>query len=144
MIIEALLGKLEKVQGNGPRWRAICPGHESKHQTRSLSIFEPEPDKILLHCHAGCSVQEVAAAVGIELADLFPSRVDEDGVVRRRERRPWRASVVIQALRGELAVAWVLLSDVASAQPHSAEDRARAGVAQERIRHFMDELEHAR
>ena len=47
---------------------ALCPAHDDKNP--SLSIAERN-QKILLHCHAGCSIEAVLAKLGIEARDLF-------------------------------------------------------------------------
>lgn len=142
MSVEVLLSRLDKVKGTGPRWRALCPAHESKNQSRSLSIFEPEPGRTLLHCHAGCSVHDVTAALGIDLADLFPKQFADDQR-QRRERKPWRTSDIVGALRAELLVAWVAVNDVADGKTIDSADRVRAGVARQRIAHLLQELERA-
>lgn len=80
---------------SGAGWMARCPAHEDR--SPSLSIRE-ENRKILFHCFAGCTVDEVCAAAGIRVRDLFfdgqpfqpkPPRL------REAERR-------IGALRGHL------------------------------------------
>lgn len=141
-MISELLGKLDGLQGSGPRWRSICPSHESRHATRSLSIYEPDAGRVLFHCHAGCSVDEIMDALGIDLSDLFPPRTD-DGKPPSKVRKPWRISEVVSALRGELFVGAVLLMDIAADNPHSEDDRVRAKEAVERIGRFLDELDNA-
>jgi len=48
---------------------AHCPAHEDKN--RSLSITEGDDGKVLLHCHAGCSTEEIVRAMGLTMSDLF-------------------------------------------------------------------------
>src|SRR5690606_2353459 len=38
----------------------------------SLSAASGDKGQALVHCHAGCTVEEIVAALGLELADLFP------------------------------------------------------------------------
>ena len=52
------------------RWMACCPAHNDNRP--SLEIRELEDGRILLHCFAGCSIQEVLAAMGIDFSELFP------------------------------------------------------------------------
>jgi hypothetical protein len=67
LIIELLAG----VRQTGPRsWVAKCPAHEDR--SPSLSIREHQDGRWLMHCFAGCDVHDICAAIGIELADLFP------------------------------------------------------------------------
>ena len=83
MRIEELLERLKGVRENGPgSWMACCPAHDDRNP--SMSVTERDR-KILMHCHAGCSVDDICAALGIEKKDLF-----EDDLARGggRVRRP--------------------------------------------------------
>lgn len=76
MSINPILSKLDKVRKNGyNRWIACCPAHDDRNP--SLSIAEPEPNKILIHCHAGCKTSNVLAAIDLEMTDLFPDNANE-------------------------------------------------------------------
>jgi hypothetical protein len=58
------------VRKTGKGFMARCPAHDDKKP--SLSISEAADGKILLHCMAGCSVNDVCRSLGIELSELFP------------------------------------------------------------------------
>lgn len=122
-------------------YRAICPAHESKHRTRSLAVKDCGDGRILIKCHAGCDVGAIVGAVGMELSDLFPPRVDDD---KRppREKKPWSVRDVARALEQETSVAWLLLTDVRAGRVMSKADRERAGLAAERCAHLLQELAH--
>ena len=47
---------------------ARCPAHDDS--SPSLNIQEAK-DKLLLHCHAGCSIEQVCEAVDVSMRDLF-------------------------------------------------------------------------
>jgi len=67
----ALVDQLDKVVSIGPnRWKACCPAHADK--SPSLSIRQLEDGRVLLHCFAGCSAEEVVGSVGFDMQDLFP------------------------------------------------------------------------
>ena len=73
-MIDTLLSKLDKVRNTGSgKWLACCPAHNDK--SPSLSIKQTDEGKILIHCFSGCSVSDIVAAVGMDLADLMPVRV---------------------------------------------------------------------
>ena len=92
MSADALISKLDKVKRTGnDRWQARCPAHDDKGP--SLSIRETEDGRVLVHCFAGCSVPEIVQAVGLELSDLFPPRLNGDHA--RPERRPFPAADVL-------------------------------------------------
>ena len=105
MSADALLSRLKGVQGKGPRWRAICPAHDSKHQSRTLAVYEADDGRVLVKCHAGCDVQSIVGAVGMDLSDLFPQRQDEPS--RPPLRKPWAARDVVAALRQETMIVWL-------------------------------------
>ena len=137
MTADALISKLRGVQGRGPRWRAICPAHDSKHNPRTLAVFEAEDGRVLVKCHAGCDVQSIVGAVGLDLSDLFPPKSPGDAP---RVRKPWSSRDVARALESEAAVAWVVLTDLAAGKPITRTDRERAGVAAQRCAHLIKEL----
>ncbi len=50
---------------------AQCPAHADNNPSLSITRIE---DSVLVHCHAGCSTEQVMAALGRTLADLFDNR----------------------------------------------------------------------
>jgi hypothetical protein len=55
---------------SGQGWQARCPAHNDREP--SLSIKEGLDGRTLLHCHAGCSTDNVLRSLGLTLRDLFP------------------------------------------------------------------------
>ena len=140
MTAEILLDRLERVRRTGRgRWVARCPAHDDRGP--SLSIRELDDGRVLAHCFAGCGVDAVLGAVSLDMEALFPEQRVADRVIR--ERRPYRVREVVAALRFELVVAWTLLSAVHQGRPLDQADRERAGVAVDRVLHFLGELDHA-
>ena len=68
MTHETLLSRLSGVKRNGAGWQALCPAHADKNPSLSIDV---RADKILVHCHAGCSQEAVCAALKIEVRELF-------------------------------------------------------------------------
>jgi hypothetical protein len=68
----------------GPRGAWQCPAHQD--HTPSLSVREGHDGRALLHCHAGCAPEQVAAALGLTMRDLFPEpdgdQADDDWTPR--------------------------------------------------------------
>jgi hypothetical protein len=88
MKAQAFLDRMRCVRRYGDGWMALCPAHFDK--SPSLSIHESN-GKILLHCFAGCSVEAICEAVGIEVRDLFTEprlpRKSEPLIVRHAEKQ---------------------------------------------------------
>ena len=137
---DALLSRLDKVKSTGrSRWLACCPAHDDRKP--SLAVRELSDGRLLAHCFSGCPVEAVVAAIGLDMSDLFPDSLL--GVHKRRDRKPYSVRDLVACLRHELLVCWTILSAVHRNQPLDADDRARAGVAVDRILNFIGELDHA-
>jgi len=80
MRIEDFLALLRGVTANGDRsWVACCPAHDDHNP--SMSVSERD-GKILVHCHAGCSGEEIVSALGLKMKDLFTDSARRGGRVR--------------------------------------------------------------
>ena len=66
----------------GSEWMARCPAHDDHHA--SLSIAEGQNGCALLYCHAGCSVADIVAKLGLTTRDLFPP-VETTATMERHE-----------------------------------------------------------
>lgn len=70
MTVEQFLERLDRARRTGPMaFQATCPAHEDR--VASLSIGVGHDGRILLRCFAGCTVYDIASAVGVRVADLF-------------------------------------------------------------------------
>lgn len=73
--IDNFTSALVAVTGHQPRrtganWSARCPAHEDREA--SLSFTEESDGRVLIKCFAGCTVEAIVAAVGLQMRDLFP------------------------------------------------------------------------
>ena len=80
--------------GNG--WIALCPAHED--HSPSLSIHERD-GKILLHCHAGCTVEAICAAAGIAMRDLFLDAGGAPQIIAEYDYLDESGTLLFQVLR---------------------------------------------
>lgn len=105
MNVETFIGLLENVHRTTRGVMAQCPAHADHNP--SLSTTEGEDGRILVHCFAGCSVQEICEALGLQVRDLFSGRPNyprlRKGQRRReRERGDRRREAAHQGVRVEL------------------------------------------
>jgi hypothetical protein len=69
--IGRVLNRLEGVKHSANGYvTAHCPAHDDRDP--SLSVREGEDGRVLLKCFAGCTFDEMVAAMGLEAKDLFP------------------------------------------------------------------------
>src|SRR5215472_12096745 len=98
MTVDDLLEHLEKVRRTSRGYTARCPAHEDNYP--SLSVSEGDRG-ILVKCWGGCTLDQVTAALGIRIADLFFETPTPRG--RRTAPTPPKLDRVSLAFRFELA-----------------------------------------
>ncbi|MGE0481269.1 MAG: hypothetical protein AB7Q17_12430 [Phycisphaerae bacterium] len=64
-----VLARFDGVQAQAKGYAARCPAHADDRA--SLSIALGEDGRVLLYCHAGCTVAAICAAMGVGLGELF-------------------------------------------------------------------------
>lgn len=137
MTAATLLERLHNVRSTGPSsWRADCPnGH--RHARGSLAVSETDDGRVLAHCFACSDTTGILAAVGLELADLFPERaVDTSPEGRQRAREAFKRSAWTAALGVLSRESLVVLCAAAVLRQGSAliaDDDARLALAEQRI-----------
>lgn len=129
MSANTLLQHLNKIKRTGQgKWLACCPAHADK--TASLSIRELDDGRVLVHCFAGCSVEEVLGAVGLTFEALYPEKEIQHG---KPERRPFPAVDILRAIALEASLVVVAAADLLAGNPFNETDRARLTLAASRI-----------
>lgn len=88
MKIEEFLSRLEAVQqgADASRWTAKCPAHDDGQN--SLGVHVTESGKILLKCYAGCSTEDIVAAMGLKMSDLFADDGKKSGRKSKKASAP--------------------------------------------------------
>ena len=81
--VKKILDRLSGVKETASGWTALCPAHEDRRP--SLSISEGEGGRVLVKCHRGCSTKEIVDALRLEERDLFDDSA-------RRTPTPTKAS----------------------------------------------------
>ncbi|TEB08623.1 hypothetical protein Psch_02189 [Pelotomaculum schinkii] len=95
MTYEDFLSKLQGVRGK----TALCPAHDDKQRSLSHSVKD---GKILLHCHAGCSVEDIVTALGLKVSDLFldePARKSTMDIVEEYNYKDTKGNLAYQVVR---------------------------------------------
>jgi hypothetical protein len=131
MSADILLQHLSKIKRTRPgSWLACCPAHTDK--TASLSVRELDDSRVLVHCFAGCSVQEIMSAVCLDISDLFPPR-EEGKHFSKGERRPFPAADVLRAVAHESLIIYLAAQFVAKGEKLPEADTQRLLIATSRI-----------
>ena len=126
---DKLLSRLERVKPRpGGQFFACCPAHDDK--TPSLSIREVEDGRVLVYCFAGCRAEEICAAVGLEMRDLFPG----DGLQKSHQANPRiNPRDLLALLATESNVVYLAAGMLSTGEPLSMQDHARLEAAWQRI-----------
>ena len=136
--VEVILSRLQKVKGKNGSWTACCPAHNDKGP--SLAIREADDGRVLLHCFAGCEVNSVVTALGMDMTDLFPpdiKRRDYPVEGKPRLKPAFYASDLIRILAFEALVVSICAHDLRKGKALPDEDYERLKVAQQRIEEVM-------
>jgi len=133
-IAEVLLSRLEGVRpGAMPGcWMAKCPGHQDR--LPSLSVREESDGRLLLHCFGGCDAADVVAAVGLTLADLFPTPVEPQAPQKPR----WNHAELLRVLRDETGIVLIAAEDMRAGRKISDGDMQRLARAVAKIQRVAE------
>ena len=70
MTTQEILQRLHGVKQINGGWQCKCPAHTDENP--SLSVSEGTDGRILMTCHAGCKIEQIVSAMGLQMTDLFP------------------------------------------------------------------------
>lgn len=138
MDIESLVSRLEKVRGRAGNYVACCPAHKDRNP--SMTVRQTPEGKILMHCFAGCSVQQIAESIGISLSDLFPEDMSRDKTYApaRPVRPKFLAHDLLRVIAHEATIVAVCAHDMAKGRALSDADSQRLLVAARRINEALE------
>lgn len=130
MSAAVLISRLEKCRRTGAgTWLACCPAHEDK--SPSMSVREVEDGRVLVHCFAGCSVEAILGAIGLEFDALFPPKPAVDHLPA--VRRPFPAADVLEAVAAESLLVAMLACSLGRGYDLTDADKERLLLAHSRI-----------
>lgn len=96
MELTDILGKLDKVKKSGKGYVSLCPAHQDKE--RSLSISSDD-HAIVLHCFAGCPIESIVKSLDIQLADLFVDSKKKPEIVQTYDYKDESGNPLFQVCR---------------------------------------------
>lgn len=130
---EQTTGRPPKRMGRNLRFPCACCGGSGY----KVSITEGDDGRVLLHCFGGCRPEEVLAAVGLRLGDLYmprnwPQSTDERRRARMAIRQAgWASAFEVAAVEGSIVL--IAGRQLAGWQYLSVEDDARLALAVDRL-----------
>lgn len=144
--LELVLARLQNVRPkmNGG-YMASCPtaAHRRGDRRPSLAIDVGNHGGVIFRCFSQqCAVEDIAAALGLTVADLFPPRPIDPrytGGLPKLPPIPWRD--LFLGLELDLAAAELAFRDLLRGKPFSPED---ARFLAERCDHLADSIRRAR
>lgn len=127
MIADRLILLLEGVRETAKdRWIARCPAHDDK--SPSLAIREID-DRVLIHCFAGCSANEIVSTVGLDLSVLFPESIEP----HKSLSRPFPASDILRCISFESMFLKICVLHLKDGKSLTENDCQRLDLADKRI-----------
>lgn len=133
--VARFLSCLEGVKKSSKGWRAKCPSCGGS--SNKLSIMEASSGAVLARCFAGCTVADVAHAVGLRVSQLFPASQhpykSKESLENRNATRQSGWSDALDVLGKEATVVLIASRMICQHESFSAEDDARLNLAIQRI-----------
>lgn len=74
---ELVLSRLDQVRQSGKAFSALCPAHADSSPSLRVSPNDETHPGVALFCNAGCKPQDIVAALGLEMKDLFDNSKNE-------------------------------------------------------------------
>lgn len=109
--INEILNRLKKVRKTGQnRWISLCPAHDDR--IPSLAIRMADDGTVLMHCFTGCSIHDITSAIGINIADLFPNKLEYH--YKGKEKIPFDREAYL-FMKNRLPVVKIAIEDMLSA-----------------------------
>lgn len=130
--LDVLRSRLKGVKQHGDRFMAVCPAHQDK--SPSLSLSRAEDGRALVYCFAGCKTRDVLGAVGLEMHNLFPESLS-------KEQRKQFQRMKLESLRGFECLVIEAAKSEAQLGILSEDHLAELALAQERIVQLDRQLE---
>jgi putative DNA primase/helicase len=97
--VQSFLARLRGVRPRASGWQALCPAHADKNPSLSIDVHG---DKILIHCHAGCSHSSVLEELGIDSHELFlGARNSQPHIIATYDYVDARGKLLYQVVRSE-------------------------------------------
>jgi hypothetical protein len=143
MQVNDFLDRLARVRRlpNG-KWQASCPtpAHQHGDRSRGLNVCTADDGRLLVYCHAGCSIENIMAAMGLTLADLFPRRNQRPGAGAVRNPRTFSRDIAT-ALAHDAVLASLALEYAQKGLPVSPGDTQSMAAASGRLFRFAQRME---
>jgi hypothetical protein len=129
--IDRVLNMLNGAKRNNNGWYSVrCPGHNDKNP--SLSFLEGNDGGVILHCHAGCTREQILMGMGLSEHELRPNE--------QRQRTVTQSPLKLVELAFDKQLPWQLL-----AQEGISDDFHYKGSTGVRIPYYtVEKEEHTR
>lgn len=133
------MSPFEKVQHAARGWKRTgegrgmfcCDAHKDKRP--SVSVKELPDGTVLMHCFAGCEVDHVLMAMGLDLSDLFPERDQPHHTPAPSRRGLLSAREALSILDFEALLTATAAQNLAQGVTLTAQDLHRLSIASQRI-----------
>jgi hypothetical protein len=136
--IDTLLSRVDARPNGRDRWRCACPVCGERNRS-TLSIGIGDTGAVLIKCFKeGCSVEQIAQALGLELSALFPTAPSPSSPMKRR--RLISAGQALDLLDSEATLVMVCASDMARGVAIDEPTRERLLQGAARVALLRDEV----
>ena len=121
MSIDDFLAQLQGVTDDGKGgWMACCPAHDDHNPSMHVNVGAD--GRILVKCYAGCTTDDICAALGLKVKDLMPERPGRAGAKGKAKTKAKGAKAASAKKSGKAATSAAKVAGPLSAAPKKARD----------------------
>lgn len=119
--MHAVLSHFSKVRSTSKNgsYNCLCPAHDDR--SASLSIKICEDGRVLIHCFAGCDIQDILGAVGLTLDDIIPQRIE----LLKPPGKAFNPYAVLKSLKDDALFLYLCATHIESQQELSESDKQK-------------------
>lgn len=132
--VDKFLSRLKGVRklGDG-RYVAHCPAHDDRTPSLHATVKD---GRLLIHCKAECTAQDVLDSIGLTFADLYPDadRAAYAAATASRGKK-WSRNYPVDELALERRILEIARHQINQGKELSLEDQVRLEIAIERVKH---------
>jgi len=132
--IPEILSRFSKVYKSGEgEYQCLCPSHDDSTASLGLKFKE---DKMILNCFAGCSMESILQASGLDWGDVMPDSRDDDA----KGSMKFNPYAVLKATRNDVLFVALCASQVSNSSPLEDSDKQKLLEVTSRLRGLYNDI----
>jgi len=116
-----ILSHFDKVRATSKNgsYNCLCPAHDDR--SASLSIKICDDGRVLIHCFAGCDIQNILSSVGLTLDDIIPQRIE----LLKPSGKAFNPFAILKNMKDEALFVYMCAREIEQGNPLQQTDKEK-------------------